>query len=122
MRGIAFWFFISAIAYLILGIVLGGVMAGSKDFTMAPVHGHLNLIGWLSFAIFGIYYHLDPRSIDSPLAKIHFALATLGLWMIVPGIALFELGITDILAAIGGLVTFASIVFFGFIVTKYRLS
>ena len=120
MRGVSFWFFFSAICYLIVGIGLGGYMAGSKDFILAPVHGHLNLVGWVSFALFGLYYRVEPLVADSPLAITHFAVASLGLWLLVPGIALFELGITETVAALGGAITLVAILLFAFIVFKSR--
>lgn len=120
MRGVSFWFFFSAICYLVAGIGLGGYMAGSKDFILAPVHGHLNLVGWVSFALFGLYYRVEPLVADSPLAITHFAIASLGLWLLVPGIALFELGITETVAALGGAITLIAILLFAFIVFKSR--
>ena len=41
-----------------------------------------------NMAIFGIFYHLVPSAADSRLAKVHFALMTLGVWILVPGIAM----------------------------------
>ncbi len=95
-------------------------MAGSKDFILAPVHGHLNLVGWVSFALFGLYYRVEPLVANSPLAITHFAIASFGLWLLVPGIAMFELGITESVAALGGAITLLAILLFAFIVFRYR--
>ncbi|TKT75281.1 hypothetical protein [Aquamicrobium sp. LC103] len=121
MRGVAFWFFFSAALYVAVGMAFGIYMAASHDHQLAPVHGHLNLIGWVSMAIFGMFYQLVPRAAESRLAKVHFALATLGLWLIVPGIALAMQGRTEALAQAGSLVTIAAMLLFVFIVARSRL-
>ena len=43
-----------------------------------PAHAHLNLIGWSTLGLFGIYYHLVPYAGETLLARIHFAVATGG--------------------------------------------
>lgn len=117
MRGISFWFFASAAIYVVCGMVFGIWMSATQDHSLAPVHGHLNLIGWVSMAIFGIFYHLVPSAADSRLAKVHFALMTLGVWILVPGIAMAIQGTSETLAKIGsllvllGMLTFIAVIF-----------
>ncbi|MCF4099512.1 hypothetical protein [Maritalea mediterranea] len=118
MNRLSFWFFISALVYLLLGVGLGIYMAGSKDFLFAPVHGHLNLVGWVSFALYGLFYQAVPIASRQRMATVHFALASLGLWTMIPGIALFELGITEALAAIGALLTLCAILVFAAVVMR----
>lgn len=120
MRGIAFWFFMSAAVYVLLGMILGIVMSASQDHTMAPVHAHLNLVGWASMGLFGLYYHNVPEAAVSPLARIHFWVATVGLWLLVPGIALAITGRGEILAAIASLIVLAAMVLFVVIVWRNR--
>ena len=58
MKGVAFWFFASDVVYVCyvcLGMIFGSQMAASDDFTFAPAHAHLNLVGWVTMALFGIY-------------------------------------------------------------------
>ena len=55
MKGVAFWFFASGVVYVCLGMIFGSQMAASDDFTFAPAHAHLNLVGWVTMALFGIY-------------------------------------------------------------------
>ncbi len=38
------------------GMGLGIVMGISQDFTLAPAHAHLNLLGWVTLAIYGLYH------------------------------------------------------------------
>ena len=120
MRGLAFWFFASAALYVAAGMIFGIYMSISQDHSLSPVHAHLNLVGWVTMAIFGIYYHLVPEAAESRLARLHFILATIGLWLIVPGIALAIRGQTEALAAIGSLATLGSMLLFIFIVVRSR--
>lgn len=68
-----------AVVYLFVGAVLGFAMGMSQQFTLAPVHAHLLLLGWASFALVGLVYHLYPAAADTKLARIHFWLHNLGL-------------------------------------------
>ena len=49
-----------AVVYLFVGALLGGFMGMTQQFTFAPVHAHLLLLGWASFALAGVVYHLYP--------------------------------------------------------------
>lgn len=61
-----------AVVYFLLGVTLGIVMAGSHDYTYRPVHAHLNLLGWVSMALFGLWYRSAPLAAETRLAKTHF--------------------------------------------------
>jgi cbb3-type cytochrome oxidase subunit 1 len=68
-------FLVLAAACLIAGVSLGIVMGILHDFRFAPVHGHLNLLGWASLAIFGIAYRLYPALQRSRMALPHLVLS-----------------------------------------------
>ena len=68
-----------AVVYLFIGALLGFAMGMSQQFTLAPVHAHLLLLGWASFALVGLVYHLYPAAAETKLARIHFWLHNLGL-------------------------------------------
>lgn len=38
------------------GMGLGIFMAVHQDFTLMPAHAHLNLLGWTTMALYGLYY------------------------------------------------------------------
>jgi hypothetical protein len=40
----------------LIGMGLGVYMGTVQDFTLAPAHAHLNLLGWVTMAIYGLYY------------------------------------------------------------------
>jgi cbb3-type cytochrome oxidase subunit 1 len=121
MRGISFWFFFSATLYVLVGMIWGIIMAASGDHLLLSAHAHLNLVGWVTMALFGIYYHLVPASGAKKIAKIHFATATIGLFLMVPGIVLALQGKTEALAIIGSLLTLASMVVFSITVFRGRI-
>jgi len=66
------------VLYFILSMGLGMYMSMAKDYVLAGVHAHVNLIGWLSMAVSGLIYILFPRADNSALAKWHFWLMNLG--------------------------------------------
>jgi len=120
MRGVAFWFFFTAIVYVIAGMAFGIHMSAIQDFELAPAHAHLNLIGWATLALCGLYYHLVPKAAEGLLPRIHFVVATLGLWIIIPGIvfALRQQG--EVLAKTGSVLTILGMVLFLVIVFRSR--
>jgi len=61
-----------AVIYALFGVCLGIIMAASHDYSFRPVHAHLNLLGWASMALFGLWYRSVPVSADNLLAKLHF--------------------------------------------------
>ena len=62
---------------VIVGMIWGIVMAISRDHSAMPAHAHLNLLGWVSLFLFGIFYHLHP-AIDRSRA----ALVQVTVWII----------------------------------------
>jgi hypothetical protein len=68
-----------AVLYLLVGVVFGLVMAANHHFEFAPVHAHINLLGWASMALVGVIYHLFPVAGGSRLGLWHFWLHNLAL-------------------------------------------
>lgn len=112
MRGIGLLFFVSGAVYVTAGMLWGIHMGMTQDFTLAPAHAHLNLVGFVTMSLLGLFYHLTPRAAASVLSRVHFGLATLGVWTMVPGIALAETGQGEALAIIGSLLTVSAMAVF----------
>jgi hypothetical protein len=53
-------------------MLLGIGMGAAHNFTLAPLHAHINLIGFVSHAIFGMAYRHWPALKDSALAPYQF--------------------------------------------------
>jgi hypothetical protein len=54
--------FLFAGAAALTGMVMGIVMGIRQDFTIAPSHAHLNLLGWVTMAIYGLYHRGTGRT------------------------------------------------------------
>lgn len=121
MRDTAFVFFLSAVLCVTVGMVLGIWMGLAQDFTMTPVHAHLNLLGWATLALFGIYYRLTPAAGASPLAKVHALLAIPGVVLMTGGLAWDFLGGPVAPVILGSLLSAASMLIFLFTVLRHGL-
>ena len=81
-----------ALVYFVAAVSLGIFMAASEDFRLRGLHVHLNLLGWVSMALFGIVYRLFPRVAATRLAALHFWLYQLALPPMMAGLAGLLLG------------------------------
>ena len=80
------WLLRSAGLYLIAGISLGIFMAASHDHSQMPLHAHLNLLGWVTLGLVGIWYRVQPEAATTKLAKAHFVLHNLALPVLAVGL------------------------------------
>jgi hypothetical protein len=64
--------------FLLAGIPIGMYMGASGDMALAPLHAHINLLGFVLMMVFGLIYRSFPAMATSPLARIHFWLHTVG--------------------------------------------
>lgn len=123
MRTLSYFCFLSAAFYALVGMALGIFMAASHDHTLSPAHAHLNLLGWVSMGIFGLYYQAAPGAADRRIAKAHVVFASLSIWLLIPGVAMANLGMNEGLAVVGSLMTIASMVlFFVIVATTPRMA
>ncbi|MBT5107660.1 MAG: hypothetical protein HOM25_03175 [Rhodospirillaceae bacterium] len=120
MTGIAKGFFLTAIAYGVLGLGLGLAMAMSQDHGQMPTHAHTMVVGWLSFSVFGIFYHLFADSVPKLAATIHFWLAQISLVGLIVGLGLLYSGRPDAepIAAISAMAYAVSFLLFAVIAVK----
>ena len=82
-------FFALGVVCLFIGMCMGAQMGASEDFTLMPAHAHLNLLGWVTMAIYGTFYALTHASLKPKLAWTNFALAALGVVVMIPSLALY---------------------------------
>lgn len=111
MRSIDRAFFILAVLMGLAGMLLGIQMGMAHDFTLVPVHTHINLVGWVSLALFGIGYRLGLAKADA-LAVIHFWIAAAGAILLPVGIYLAATQEQPVLAIIASLLVLASMLLF----------
>ncbi len=111
-------FFKSATIFFIIGVIMGLHMGISGDHTPFPAHAHLNLLGWVSSAIFAIYYALNPAKAVGRLPMWQFAIFTLGLVVMIPALYFMALGNAALepLVGIGSFIVFAGVLLFAAVV------
>lgn len=119
MRDVAFVFFLAAVLCVTGGMIWGITMAATGDHSMVGAHAHLNLVGWATLALFGIYYRLTPAAAEGRLAKVHAALAVAGVIVMVPGIAIATTGGSPGVAIAGSFLTFGSMAIFLYTVVRH---
>lgn len=83
-----------AVIYILIGVTLGVGMGITKDFTLRPVHAHVNLLGWASMALFGLFYRSVPGAGLTRLARVHFWLHNVGLPIQMISLAMMVYGAT----------------------------
>jgi hypothetical protein len=108
MPRLSYAFFTLAALCGLAGMVWGIQMGAGQDFTTAPAHAHLNLVGWLSLAVMGSYYALD-RGAPRRLGWINLVFSGLGATVLPLGIALLLSGHDkpgESLAMVGGIIAF----------------
>lgn len=101
---------------------LGFYMGIIHDFTLAPVHAHMNLLGWVSLFLLGLYYHANAQIVGKA-AIIQVSLFISGYITMVSGMAGMFLTGADIflpISIIGGTLLIISMVFFITIVLKFH--
>jgi hypothetical protein len=87
MPRISLWFFAVAPIYVLIGMGFGIFMGASQDFTLAPAHAHLNLIGWVTMALYGTFYAL-AREASVKLAWTVFWLNNAAASIMFPSLAM----------------------------------
>lgn len=83
-----------AVVYFAIGVLLGMTMGIIHDFRLTSLHAHVNLLGWVSTAIFGVIYSIYPFVSTTKLAKAHFWLHNLGLPVMMIGLFCESFGIS----------------------------
>lgn len=81
-------FFVTGGLLLLGGMILGEYMGAHQDFTLSPLHAHINLLGWVTLALYGTFYALTKDTYSPRLAWINFVLSTVGVLTMIPALAL----------------------------------
>jgi hypothetical protein len=116
--------FRAAVLLAVAGMIWGIAMGISQDHSTLPAHAHLNLLGWVSLFLFGIYYHLHPTLDHSHLASLQVWVCIVGTIILTIGVGLVHSGheIGDPIAAVSSLVVLADTLLFGWLVFRLEPS
>ena len=112
--------FRAAVVMVVAGMIWGIAMGISEDHSTFPAHAHLNLLGWVSLFLFGIYYHLHPSLDRNRLASVQVWVWIAATIVLSVGVALVHSGRTigDPIAAVSSLVILADMLLFGWLVYR----
>lgn len=68
-----------SVLFGLIGIGIGIYMGSSEDHALRPAHVHVNLLGWVSCALYALVYRAVPRMANDTLAGWQLAFAAGGL-------------------------------------------
>ncbi len=78
----------------VIGVSLGIYMGIAHDFTLTPVHAHVNLLGWVSLCLMGLYYRAHAPAVGKAAAT-QVAVYAVGYIAMTSGMAGMFLGDRD---------------------------
>ncbi len=82
-------FFAMGVLCVLMGMALGMHMGATENMTLAAAHAHLNLVGWVTMALYGTFYALTAATYSVRLAWINFLISTIGVAVMIPALAMF---------------------------------
>ncbi|WMT92788.1 hypothetical protein [Pelagibacterium sp. H642] len=111
-------FFKAAILFLIIGIGIGINMAMSGNHSVLGAHAHINLLGWVTSALFAGYYAHNPTKAEGLLPMVHFGVYMMGVVVMVGSLYLLLSGnvAMEPFVAAGSVVTFVGVLIFAVVV------
>ena len=116
-------FLLLAALCLLVGLSLGMGMGIAHDFQLAPVHAHLNLVGFVLPSIFGLTYRAYPALARSRLALPHLALSGVGAVVLPVGIYFAVIHGFPVIAITGAFIVFGGVAtFFANLLVNLALS
>ena len=117
-------FFITAIPFALAGMGLGIWMGitGPEVFNYASVHAHINLVGWVTLFLYGLWYRGVSKTALGGLAEVHYWCALVGAILLVLGIvgAVVPQPTLNLVVIPGSLLTLLAMLIFLVIVVRNR--
>jgi len=109
-----------AVVYFVVAVALGIVMGASGDHSLMPVHAHLNLLGWVSMALFGPIGRFYPATMQGTLATVQFWLYNISVPVLLVMLAALLRGHAELdpLVGVGSIVTGIAVLLFAINVFK----
>lgn len=112
--------FQAAVVFVVAGMIWGIVMAISDNHAAMPAHAHLNLLGWVSLFLFGIYYRLHPLLDATRSAVVQVWIWIVSTVVLAIGVGLVHTGHAsgDPIAAVGSFAVLLDMLLFGWLVFR----
>lgn len=82
-------FFTVGVLCVLTGMLWGMHMGASHDMVTAPAHAHLNLVGWVTMALYGTFYTIEGDRMLPRLAWLNFIVSTLAIVVMIPALFMF---------------------------------
>ena len=107
--------FLAALAYFFLSVLLGVYMGASGNHGWATIHSHLGMLGWGSMGLTGVLYRAFPGAASTRLAFWHFVLYQVSVPSMLVAVALLLSGSTvaEPIAGIASVAILVAVVLFG---------
>jgi len=109
-----------AVFFVIIGMIMGVYMAASHNHTLGQAHAHINLIGWVSLFLIGLFYERRPQLDKSAGARWQVIIYTIGAVVLNAALAALLLGNAGAEpgAAAGSIVVLGAMIWFGWLVFR----
>ena len=91
MRASSLSFLVAALI-LAFGMLWGLAMAISQNHSTLTAHAHLNLLGWVSLFLFGLFYRLHPALDTARVARLQVLIWIAGTIVMAIGVAMIHMG------------------------------
>ena len=100
---------------LICGMALGMWMGAQENFQFSDAHAHLNLLGFVVPAVYGLLHRVYPHLTRSRLAWPQCVMHFLGVLIFVPGILIVTLTGNQAAVITGSVLLMLATLTFGFL-------
>ncbi len=120
MKSLPYWFIGLGTLFALVGMAFGIWMSAVQNFELAPAHAHNNLLGWVTMALYGLYYKAVPSAANTRLALVHFWVALIGALTFGPGVAMAIMQKGEILIQISSLLVILGMAIFAWTVFTNR--
>ena len=109
-----------AVLFVLIGMIVGVYMAASHEHALAPGHAHINLIGWVSLFLIGLFYERRPQLDKSAGARWQVILYSIGAVVTNASLAALLLGNAGAEpgAAVGSFIVLGSMIWFAWLVFR----
>ena len=81
-----------AVLAALTGMGLGIGMGITEDLRLQAVHAHINLLGWVSMMLYGLFYRVVPKAAEGLLPAVHFWLTVISFVVMMALLAAVKLG------------------------------
>ena len=82
-------FFATGIVCALVAVLLSMRMDAARDFALAPLQLQLNVIGWVSMALYGTFYAMTRGTLSLGLAWTNYWVSLAGVVVLTPALALY---------------------------------